>query len=102
MKWEFATAGGISSTPAIGGDGIIYAGSEDNNLYALNPDGTMKWKFTMGARIQFTSPAINSDGTIYIASNDGKLHAIATSSKGLASSPWPMFHHDVKHTGRSQ
>ena len=46
-----------------------------------------------------SSPAIGADGTIYVGSEDGKLYAIYSSSPGLANSPWPMFHHDLKHTG---
>jgi outer membrane protein assembly factor BamB len=30
----------------VAADGTIYVGSEDNNLYAINPDGSQKWKFT--------------------------------------------------------
>ena len=29
--------------PVIGNDGTIYAG---NTLYALNPDGSLKWEYT--------------------------------------------------------
>lgn len=45
-------------------------------------------------------PAVGSDGTIYVGSDNGKLYAIYSDSRGLAQSSWPMFHHDVQHTGR--
>jgi outer membrane protein assembly factor BamB len=32
------------TSPSIGGDGAIY-GSIDNNLTALNPDGSLRWEF---------------------------------------------------------
>jgi len=41
------------------------------------------------------------DGTIYVGSWDLNLYAIESSSGGLADSPWPMFHHNLKHTGRA-
>jgi hypothetical protein len=47
LKWVF-TAGVRLSSPAIGGDGTIYVASSDKKLYAVNPDGTMKWSFLMG------------------------------------------------------
>ena len=47
-----------------------------------------------------SSPAIGADGTIYVGSNDYYLYAINGNSGGLASTPWPMFHHDVRHSGR--
>ena len=35
MLWEFETGGNINCAPAIGSDGIIYIGSDDNKLYAI-------------------------------------------------------------------
>jgi hypothetical protein len=39
QKWKFDAGGEMFSSPAIGPDGIIYTGSWDHNLYAINPDG---------------------------------------------------------------
>ena len=36
--WEFETGDGVSSSPAIGSDGTVYVGSEDNKLYAIKTD----------------------------------------------------------------
>jgi hypothetical protein len=74
-KWSFTTGSAIHSSPAIGADGTIYVGSDDDKLYAINPNGTQKWSFTTGAGI-FPSPAIGADGTIYVGSYDDKLYAI--------------------------
>jgi outer membrane protein assembly factor BamB len=41
VKWSFVTGGRIESSPAIGADGTLYAGSDDGNLYALNSDGLL-------------------------------------------------------------
>ena len=40
----------------------------DGTLYALNPDGTLRWKFATGGNIE-SSPAIGEDGTIYFAAD---------------------------------
>jgi len=98
QKWAFSEAYGPSS-PAIGSDGTIYVGSNDYNLYAINPDGTKKWAFPTGDNVE-SSPVTGSDGTIYVGSRDNNLYAIYGSSGGLANTPWPMFHHDLKHSGR--
>ncbi len=97
LKWKYKT--GEYSSPAIGTDGTIYVGSDDNYLYAISPDGSLRWKFQTGSYVG-SSPAIGTDGTIYVGSWDDYLYAINSSSLGPADSPWPMFHHDVKHTGR--
>jgi len=75
LKWSFTTGSRIYSSPAIGADGTIYVGSIDNNLYAINPDGSQKWSFTTGD-VVFSSPAIGADGTIYVGSYDNNLYAI--------------------------
>ena len=48
LKWSFSTGGSVYSNPAIGGDGTIYVGSCDHKLYAINPDGTEKWRYSTG------------------------------------------------------
>jgi len=95
----------IYSSPAIGADGLIYFGAETGYVYALNPDGTLNWKFKLQHGINWSSPAIISDGTLYLgtwggANNQGCLYAIKTTSQGYASTPWPRFRHDNKNTGR--
>jgi outer membrane protein assembly factor BamB/tetratricopeptide (TPR) repeat protein len=74
-KWDFLTGGAINSLAAIASDGTIYIGSDDKNLYAINPDGTKKWQYLTEGMIK-SSPAIGSDGTIYVGSMDRKLYAI--------------------------
>jgi len=65
----------ICSSAAVGADGTVYVGSDDSNLYAINPDGSEKWRVTTGGEVR-SSPAIGSDGTIYVGSHDGRLYAI--------------------------
>jgi len=106
-KWRFPTGHRFyndHSSPTIANDGTVYVGSLDGYLYAINSDGTEKWGFLAGDDIT-TSPALATDGTVYVASSsrtvlgDGSLCAIDGGSGGLADTPWPMFHHDIKHTG---
>ena len=99
LKWKFEAGGDIDRSPAIGSDGTIYIGSTDGYLYAINPDGTLKWMVDTEWAIGYSSPAISDDGTIYVGSGSC-LCAINSDSRGPADSPWPMFHHDVRHTGR--
>ena len=65
----------IESSPAIDLDGTIYVGSHDNFLYAINPDGMLKWKFKANDWIN-SSPMIGIDGTIYFGSRDKNFYAI--------------------------
>jgi hypothetical protein len=98
--WEFETGDDVESSPAIGTDGTVYVGSNDNKLYAINgKSGVKLWEFETGSYV-FSSPAIGSDGTVYVGLDDKKLYAIKTDSKGLAKSPWPMRGQNARHTGR--
>ena len=73
IKWYYATDQVVSSSPVVGPDGIIYFTSGNNNLYAINPDGTKKWDKSILATK--SSPAIAIDSTIYIGTYDGTLKA---------------------------
>ena len=58
----------VSSSPAIGSDGTVYVGSDDNKLYAINgKSGVKLWEFETGGGVD-SSPAIGSDGTVYVGS----------------------------------
>ena len=46
--WIFQTGKGIFNTPVIDNKGIIYIGSADHFFYAINPDGTLNWKYETG------------------------------------------------------
>ncbi len=56
-------------------DGTIYIGSGDNYLYALYPNGTLRWRFETGGYIK-GSASIAPDGTIYVPSFDGYFYAV--------------------------
>ena len=78
-KWRFE-CDWIRDTPVISDDGTIYVGGGYNDLpwylIAINPDGTLKWRFKTDGLILGSSPAIDEDGTIYVGSWDTKLYAI--------------------------
>ena len=68
-KWWFFQEGPFfEGSPVVDNDGVIYFGSWDNHLYALYPNGTMKWKCYTGGNVE-TSPAIAEDGTIYVGTH---------------------------------
>ena len=54
------------STPVIGEDGTIDAGSSNGKFYAINPDGTQKWVFKADSVGRMSSPAIGIIGAIYV------------------------------------
>ena len=51
--------------PAIASDGTVYAQDVYGHLYALTPDGGLKWLFNVPGT-GHGSIDVGSDGTIYI------------------------------------
>lgn len=74
VKWAFKTEGWVLSSPAVSG-GVVYIGSDDKNLYALDAaTGKGKWKFSTGGIVR-SSPAVVA-GTVYFGSYDGLFYAL--------------------------
>ncbi|HTS36497.1 MAG TPA: PQQ-binding-like beta-propeller repeat protein [Candidatus Solibacter sp.] len=81
LKWKFHTAGMILGSP-VSASGMIYVGSTDGNLYALDAEtGAQKWKFDAKSRIPST-PAI-AGGVVYFTAYDGVLYALDASTGTL-------------------
>ncbi len=73
LRWKI---GGVpaGSSPAVL-DGMLYVGSLDNNLYAINAqDGNIAWKFPTKGFI-ISSPAVTAS-TVFVGSIDGSFYAI--------------------------
>jgi outer membrane protein assembly factor BamB len=81
VKWAFKTDGWVLSSPAVAG-GVVYFGSDDGNLYALETStGATKWKFSTSGPVR-SSPAVVA-GTVYFGSYDGRFYAVDAASGKL-------------------
>jgi outer membrane protein assembly factor BamB len=75
-KWRLKTQGSSVWTGiAIDTNGILYFGDFSGYLYAVYPNGTIKWQYKMGL-ITTSTPYVADDGVIYIGGFDDKLHAV--------------------------
>jgi len=66
-RFQLAAPAASYSSPAIGPDGTIYVGSADSAIYAINADGTLRWRYLTQGPVR-SSPAIAADGTVYVGS----------------------------------
>ena len=74
LKWSFQTGSEVHSSPTVV-NGVVYFGSRDYNLYALDAEtGQVKWTFKAGSWVDSSPTVVN--GVVYFGSNDGKLYAV--------------------------
>jgi outer membrane protein assembly factor BamB len=63
----------VISSPAVA-NGVVYVGSYDNNVYALDAStGAKLWSYTTGNAIG-SSPTV-ANGVVYVGSGDNNLYA---------------------------
>jgi outer membrane protein assembly factor BamB len=74
LVWKFETNGQIYSSPSFF-DGGMLIGSDDWNLYCLDPDtGELNWKYKTGGEVQST--AFIEGKRAYFGSFDGYLYCL--------------------------
>jgi outer membrane protein assembly factor BamB len=80
--WKFETGDVVHTSPAVV-DGVVYIGSWDRNMYALNAStGALIWKFQTGDdqkihnQIGITSSAAVADGVVLFGCRDGHFYAV--------------------------
>jgi outer membrane protein assembly factor BamB/tRNA A-37 threonylcarbamoyl transferase component Bud32 len=72
--WSFECEDEVRGTPSYN-NGILYVGSYDNNLYALNAaTGEFIWKFPADGGI--VSKPLVTEGSIYFGSEDKRLYGV--------------------------
>ncbi len=73
--WTYQT-GGATMSPAIGLGGVVYVGSDDSGMRALDPDtGSLIWQFNTQFRCSY-GLSIGADGTLYFGSLDHHVYAV--------------------------
>jgi outer membrane protein assembly factor BamB len=65
------------NAPAVDAAGVVYANSEDGNIYSINPNGTEKQRFFLNLAIgaAYTPLALGPRGLVY-TENDGHLFVV--------------------------
>ncbi|MBX9581935.1 MAG: PQQ-binding-like beta-propeller repeat protein, partial [Gemmataceae bacterium] len=72
-RWAFKTGDAVEGAPAVAG-GVVYAGSADKHLYALDlKTGQQRWKTKLGPIKG--SPGVRGD-KVYVGDLDGKFYCL--------------------------
>ena len=91
VNWRFRQNGPYSQVrPVIGPDGTIYSIDAFNHLYALTPDGGLKW-LVRGAGSK--AVAVGADGSVYTASESDikAFNADGSSKWTYVENPMALF-----------
>eukprot|EP00040_Diaphanoeca_grandis_P000108 m.14402 g.14402 ORF g.14402 m.14402 type:complete len:415 (+) comp10111_c1_seq1:153-1397(+) len=76
LVWQYKVGVIDGSSPAVSTvDGTVYIGSLDKHLYAINTNGTLRWKLLSDSPIQ-SSPAIGAQGVVYFCSFGGTMYGV--------------------------
>jgi eukaryotic-like serine/threonine-protein kinase len=74
QKWVFSTGSPVASLPTIV-DGMLYVGSQDGNVYALDAGtGQKKWAFPTGRPVASSPTVVN--GVLYVSSWNSSIYAL--------------------------
>lgn len=89
-RWELQTRGAVSAKPAMF-DNVLFIGSEDGRVYAVDVDRNPIWPlegsvFVTGGRI--TADLKADDFGVYVASGDSKLYCI---DRNTGRTKWQYF-----------
>ncbi len=75
LRWSYQAKDSIESSAAIA-DGVVYVGSMDSVLYAIDlAAGKPRWQYQTAGPVGESSPCIH-DGVVYIGDLNGVLHAV--------------------------
>ena len=76
--WSFIT-GNIIESPVVVANGVVYFGSIDNNVYAVNAtSGARVWSYGTNAAVQCGIAV--ADGAVYASSFEGSLYRLDASN----------------------
>lgn len=92
LAWRFNTAGFTYSSPTLTGNALYV--TSDDQLLALNLDGSLRWSVTLSEAVEIdgvdiqgivSTPAVSDNGTIFVGSLDGMVYAVSANGAILWS-----------------
>ncbi|MFW6176228.1 MAG: PQQ-binding-like beta-propeller repeat protein, partial [Thermoplasmatota archaeon] len=93
IEWSKQLGNYLRSTPVIGQDGTIYV-STCCTLYAVEPNGTLKWSTGQEIIVRPTignSPVIGNDGNIYFGTEDLNSDSVFFSINKSGEKNWANY-----------
>jgi len=106
LNLSYANRGAVYSSPTVT-NGIVYVGSYDHNVYALNATtGAKVWNYSTKSHV-YSSPIV-FNGIVYVGSDDHNVYALNAATgakvwnytlKGVVSYSWPAIANGIVYVG---
>jgi len=81
-RWYFTTGGEVTTSPAFSQGGMVYVGSSDGFLYALDANvvlgDRLKWQFEAPSSGGMYSPVIGKNNFLYVGAFNNTLYSLGT------------------------
>jgi len=97
-RWMFPMEGTVVQSPAVGSDGTVYIGTgmfydspSADALYAIRPDGTLKWKRNVDRPVHSSVALDGKDNLYFLAGNAAhydRMDAVVVSYDSSGSLRW--------------
>jgi len=89
IRWIYSANSRSQSSPIVAADGTIYFGAT-NGIYAVRPNGQLRWRWFAGYSAATSTPAIDANGVLYALVNpqDAILVALNASNGTLL---WSVY-----------
>ncbi len=82
LDWKYATGGALTFASATVASGVVYIGSDDGNLYALDAGtGAVVWSYATGDYVS-SVPAV-ANGMVYFASRNTLVYQVMADTGAL-------------------
>lgn len=74
IRWQFSTNSDLVAPPRQAAAGMLYLGTVDERLLAINADGTLRWQLQLRDPVH-APPALGNAAELYISTTGGRLYA---------------------------
>ena len=98
VRWQYAAAGPVESTPVVGDDDVIYFGDNAGVIHAVDSGGKALWTAEVEAAVRSAGTIIGPERLAF-GLDDDTLVVLKCSSKGLAAEGWPKIARTLAQSG---
>ncbi len=98
IRWEYAAAGPVESTPVIGDDEIVYFGDNAGVIHAVDARGTAQWTGRVESAVRSAGTIVAPHRLAFGLDNE-TLVVLDCASTALAPNSWPKIRRSREQSG---